>query len=78
VNYDYSGRHPSVREKCRWLDPHPNLSGVARAVAYLLQETRNELLDALEDGPQLTLGLQHLVDAKDCLVRQAVADQGPP
>jgi hypothetical protein len=32
------------------------------------------LLTNLEDGPQLTKGLQHLLEAKDCFVRQARED----
>jgi len=33
-----------------------------------------DLLERVGDGPQLTIGLQRLVDAKDAVVRQAVAD----
>jgi hypothetical protein len=40
----------------------------------MFRDMRDQLLRVLEDGPQLLLGLQHLVDAKDCLVRQAIAD----
>jgi hypothetical protein len=45
-------------------------------VAAVFRETRDRLLELTGDGPQLTLGLQHLVDAKDCIVRQAIADNG--
>jgi hypothetical protein len=34
------------------------------------------LLGKVADGPQLTIGLQRLIDAKDAVVRQAVADAG--
>jgi hypothetical protein len=40
----------------------------------MFRDLRDELLEKLGDGPQLSLGLQHLVDGKDCLVRQAIAD----
>ena len=70
-------RHPSVREKCRWLEPNPNLpEGVPATVAAMFRDARDRLLGLLSDGPQLTLGLQHLIDAKDCAVRQAISDAG--
>lgn len=71
----WESRHPSVREKCRWLEPNPGLpAGVPATVAGMFRDVRDQLLAVLEDGPQLSLGLQHLVDGKDCLVRQAIAD----
>jgi hypothetical protein len=75
MSYDWSTRHPSVQEKCRWLEPNPNLpAGTPATVAVMFRDMRDRLLEALEDGPQLSLGLQHLIDGKDCLVRQSIAD----
>lgn len=74
---NWANRHPSVQEKCRWLEPNPNLpDGALARVAVVLRDARDRLLAELGDGPQLTIGLQHLVDAKDCAVRQAIADSG--
>lgn len=71
----WEGRHPSVSEKCRWLEPNPNLpEGAPAMVADVFKDARDRLLSLTGDGPQLTLGLQHLIDAKDCIVRQAIAD----
>ena len=71
----WEGRHPSVREKCEWLEPNPALPpGPPATVASMFKVVRDQLLELVEDGPQLTLGLQHLIDAKDCTVRQAIAD----
>jgi hypothetical protein len=37
------------------------------------------MLQKLDDGPELTIGLRKLLEAKDCFVRQARedADGGP-
>jgi hypothetical protein len=43
-------------------------------VAAVFRDARDRLLELTGDGPQLTLGLQHLIDAKDCAVRQAISD----
>jgi hypothetical protein len=79
VSVGWSERHPAVREKCEWLEPNPNLpAGVPATVAHMFRDMRNALLEVLGDGPQFTLSLQHLIDAKDCAVRQGIADGRPP
>ncbi|GEM_PF-4892334 len=35
------------------------------------------MLDELDDGPELTAGLHKLTEAKDCFVRQSLADSDP-
>ncbi|MFI2216544.1 hypothetical protein ACH47B_06630 [Rhodococcus sp. NPDC019627] len=34
----------------------------------------NDMVNRLTDGPELSAGLRKLVEAKDCMVRQAVID----
>jgi hypothetical protein len=34
-----------------------------------------QMIDLLEDGPELSAGLRHLLEAKDCFVRQALLDR---
>jgi hypothetical protein len=34
----------------------------------------HKMITMLGDGDQLVLGLQHLIDAKDCFVRQSILD----
>jgi hypothetical protein len=34
-----------------------------------------DMLAALGDGPELSAGLRKLLEAKDCLVRQAILDR---
>lgn len=59
----------------RWLTPNPNLPpGGPATVSAMCYDLGLALTETLQDGPQLTIGLQRLVDAKDALVRQAIAD----
>jgi hypothetical protein len=39
-----------------------------------MRDTRDRLLELCGDGPEFTVALRHLVDAKDAAVRQAIAD----
>jgi len=72
---DISKRHPSTQEKMRWLTPNPNLpAGPPAEVSKDCHLLGLQLIGLLHDGPQLTIALQRLVDAKDAAVRQAIAD----
>lgn len=59
--------HPAVQEKLQWFEcAHlpTELAAISvqfRDLAYCLARTLT--------GPQLTIGLQHLLEAKDCAVR---------
>lgn len=76
MSVDLSARHPSTQEKMRWLVPNPNLpDGVPAIVSAMCYGLGVGMVEKLADGPQLTIGLQRLVDAKDALVRQAIADE---
>lgn len=48
----------------------PALQSVARPIAGLAQA----MAEVLQSGPELSTGLRKLLEAKDCLVRQAVID----
>jgi hypothetical protein len=70
-------RHPATQEKMRWLTPNPRLQeGPPAIVSAMFYDLGVALLGKVADGPQLTIGLQRLIDAKDAVVRQAVADAG--
>ena len=71
---DTPARHYSVQEKLRWLEPNPNLPPHLRDIAESVQSLALHLIEEIADDPQLALGLQHLVDAKDCFVRAKIAD----
>jgi hypothetical protein len=75
MSVDLASRHPSTQDKMRWLTPNPRLpEGPPAIVSAMFFDFGVALLEKVGDGTQLTLGLQHLIDAKDSAVRQAVAD----
>jgi hypothetical protein len=57
----------------RMLEPNPNLPERQRFIAVDVQDLALRMLDAIDDGPELTTGLRKLLEAKDCFVR-AVLD----
>lgn len=67
-------RHYSVQAKLRWLEPNPNLPPHLRDIAESIQSLALHLVEEIGDDPQLTLALQHLIDAKDCAVRAKIAN----
>lgn len=63
--------HPAICEKLQWFDSQhlpEHLAEVSRKFESLAHELVGPLALA---GPQATLALQHLIDAKDCAVRAA-------
>jgi hypothetical protein len=70
-------RDERTQEVMRWLVPNPSLpAGAPAAVAREFWESACRLLTLVDDGRQLRLCLQRMVDARDAAVRQAVADGG--
>lgn len=65
--------HPSTENLMRWLQVNPNLEGKAREVAEECEVTAARLVRALPEGPELSAGLRHLLEAKDCFVRAALS-----
>lgn len=51
-----------------WEHLPPNLQAVSRPIAELAQQMDLGLLD----GPEKTVGLRKLLEAKDCLVRAVI------
>lgn len=67
------GRHPGTVHlldlfEYGHLPPHLAL------ISAKFEVLAHDLVLHLQDGPELTAGLRKLVEAKDCAVRQAVAD----
>lgn len=63
-------RHPTIQDLAQWFDYEhlpPHLQDVS-GECYALAET---MLSEIPDSPQLAVGLQHLLEAKDCFVRAA-------
>lgn len=67
---------PVIREKLRWFEYGHLPDGTPRAVSAFVAGLAIELICDLRDGDQLEEGLQRLLEAKDCFVRQAIQDGG--
>lgn len=72
---DASNRHPATQQVTRWFDYEHLPAGTPRHVSAMCAAMAGELLREIEDGPELTAGLRKLLEAKDCLVRAAIATQ---
>ena len=73
---DLTTRHSSVAQVAGWLtNVNPNLPGPQRLLAQDVAQLTGLLLTRLDDGPELTAGLRKLLEAKDCFVRQSLADE---
>lgn len=71
----WSGRHPSVAHfepLFAFLHLPPHLQRVSSSFSVVAER----MLTELPDGPELAAGLRKLVEAKDCMVRQAVIAAG--
>lgn len=65
-------RHPGTLHVLQYFTSEhlpEHLQVVSRPFALLA----TEMVDGLADGPELTAGLRKLLEAKDCMVRAAVA-----
>jgi hypothetical protein len=67
------GRHPGTVQHLTDLQSD-HLPETLRAVVQPIETVGHHLASFLSDGPRLTTGLGLLVQAKDALVRQRVAD----
>ncbi len=71
---DMSHRHPATQQILRWFDYGHLPEGNPRAVSADCAGLAFEIAETVGDGPELTAGLRKLLEAKDCFVRQAIAD----
>jgi hypothetical protein len=71
-------RHPATQQILRWFDFGHLPEGLPRSVAGDCFAAAHSLVAQLPDGPELTTGLRKLLEAKDCLVRAAIAAQDGP
>lgn len=62
--------HPSVAEKLAYFD-YGHLPPILQEVSKPFSELAHSLAQTLT-GSQVTIGLQHLLEAKDCAVRAAL------
>lgn len=69
-------RHPGTQHLLDQFG-YEHLPPKLQAVSKPISELKDLLADTLEDGPELSAGLRKLLEAKDCFVRQRVADLKP-
>lgn len=66
-------RHTSVVEKLAWFEyehiGHPAIKSVVARFNDFIEGLLED--DRIQDTPQLTIGLQHLIEAKDAISRAA-------
>ncbi len=71
----WEGRHPSVAH-FEPLFEYKHLPEHLQSVSMWFSALAQNLLSKLQDGPELSVALRKLLEAKDAAVRQAVIDGG--
>ena len=70
---DITERHPSTQHIARYFDfEHLPPGSAMREVSSECYRLAGAMIHDLPDGPELTAGLRHLLEAKDCFVRAAL------
>lgn len=64
-------RHPSTQAIARWFT-YEHLPAHLRTISKASHDLAVAMVLAIEDGPELTVGLRKLLEAKDCFVRAAL------
>lgn len=70
-------RHPATRHLMRYFAAG-HLPPDLREVSEQIGTVATAMVECLPDGPELTVGLRKLVEAKDCLVRAALDAREAP
>lgn len=72
------GRHPAVADVAMWFH-YDHLPPGLFEISKKVHDLAEEMIDAIPDDAQLTIGLQHLLIAKDAFVRafRKSLDGGP-
>lgn len=65
-------RHPATRNLTRWFTYQHLPASPARDVSVSCAHLAATMVEQLPDGPELSAGLRHLLEAKDCFVRAAI------
>lgn len=70
----FEDRHPGTTHLLRFFS-YVHLPMHAQIISASCSHLAQEMVSRLPDGPELTVGLRKLLEAKDCFVRAAV-EQG--
>lgn len=65
------GRHQSTQSVAKYF-AYAHLSEHLQPISRACHDLAAAMLDELPDGPELTVGLRKLLEAKDCFVRAKV------
>ena len=68
---DVSDRHPTIQDFAQWFD-YDHLPEHLKPFSQQCYDLAANMISDLPDSPQLSLGLQKLLEAKDCFVRASV------
>lgn len=71
---DTSDRHPTIQDTASFFE-FEHLPEYLQPISEVCAATARFALNELPDSPQLALGLQKLLEAKDCFVRAARVKQ---
>lgn len=75
-------RNPAIQEAAAFLDDGSHLPEPLKTIFGKFNVLKNDLLELIDDHPQLTLALHDLISAKDKAIRAKVAGinkaQGTP
>lgn len=69
---DVEGRHPGTVRIARFFAFDHLPYGPLRQTSAHCATLAGIMVDILPDGPELTAGLRHLLEAKDCFARAAL------
>lgn len=70
-NYEYGTRHPATDHMIKFFQ-YDHLPEHLQPVSRACCELAYKMMDELPDGPELTVGLRKLLEAKDAFVRAAL------
>lgn len=68
---DVEGRHPATQHIARYF-AYDHLPEPMRTISAHSAALAAKMIDALPDGPELTVALRHLLEAKDAFVRASL------
>jgi hypothetical protein len=64
--------HPATAAILRYFE-YAHLPEHLQAVSKPIGDLANQMAETLPEGPEVTAGLRKMLEAKDCLVRAALA-----
>lgn len=68
IEESFEGRHPSTQHMAKQFN-YGHLPPFLQAISGPIHDLAMDMVNGLEDGPELTAGLRKLLEAKDCFVR---------